>query len=415
MNPNPAGGDDRSFLAVDAARAAILGALAPISGRERVAVRAALGRVLAEDVIAPCNVPAHDNSAMDGYAVRAADLRAEGESALAVVGTAFAGRPFSGMVGTGQAVRIMTGATIPQGADTIVVQEMARREHERVFIPAGQKKGQNLRHAGEDLAEGGVAIAAGKRCGPAELGLIASLGIAEVCGRRRLRVAVMSTGDEIAAIGRPLGPGEVYDSNRYTLHGVLTRLGCELLDLGVVPDRPEALEEAFREASQAADVIITSGGVSVGEADFIREMMNRMGEVAFWKLAIKPGRPMAFGRIGDAVLFGLPGNPVAVMVTFYQFVQDALLQLMGVAPLPAPERFPVRAAFSMRKQPGRVEYLRGSLLRGGDGLAVAPAGAQGSGVLSSMSEADCFVVLPADCCAVQEGDTVFVQPFHGIV
>jgi len=415
MNPNPAGGDGRSFLAVDAARAAILGALSPIAGRERVAVRAALGRVLAEDVIAPCNVPAHDNSAMDGYAVRAADLRAEGESALAVVGTAFAGRPFSGMVGTGQAVRIMTGATIPQGADTIVVQEVARREHERVFIPSGQKKGQNLRHAGEDLAEGGVAIPAGKRCGPAELGLIASLGIAEVCVRRRLRVAVMSTGDEIASIGRPLGPGEVYDSNRYTLHGVLTRLGCELLDLGVVPDRPEALEAAFSEASQAADVIITSGGVSVGEADFIREMMNRMGEVAFWKLAIKPGRPMAFGRIGDAVLFGLPGNPVAVMVTFLAFVRPALLRMMGVAPLPAPERFPVRAAFSMRKQPGRVEYLRGRLQRGGDGLAVAPAGAQGSGVLSSMSEADCFVVLPADCCAVQEGDTVFVQPFHGIV
>ena len=415
MNPNPAGGDDRSFLAVDAARAAILGALSPIAGRERVAVRAALGRVLAEDVIAPCNVPAHDNSAMDGYAVRAADLRAEGESALAVVGTAFAGRPFSGMVGTGQAVRIMTGATIPQGADTIVVQEMARREHDRVFIPAGQKKGQNLRHAGEDLAEGGVAIAAGKRCGPAELGLIASLGIAEVAVRRRLRVAILSTGDEIASIGRPLGPGEVYDSNRYTLFGALSRLGCELVDMGVIPDRPEALEAAFRDAAQAADVIITSGGVSVGEADFIREMMSRLGEVAFWKLAIKPGRPMAFGRIGDAVLFGLPGNPVAVMVTFDQFVQDALLQLMGVTPLPPAERFPVRAGFALRKQPGRVEYLRGRLQRGADGLSVTLAGAQGSGVLRSMSEADCFVVLPEDCTAVQPGDTVCVQPFHGLV
>jgi molybdopterin molybdotransferase len=332
-----------------------------------------------------------------------------------VVGTAFAGRPFSGIVGPGQALRIMTGAAIPQGADTIVVQEVARREHDRVFVPAGQKKGQNLRRAGEDLAEGEVAIAAGKRCGPAELGLIASLGIAEVGVRRRLRVAVMSTGDEIASIGRPLGPGEVYDSNRYTLHGVLTRLGCELLDLGVVPDRPEALEDAFREAAQAADVIITSGGVSVGEADFIREMMARMGEVAFWKLAIKPGRPMAFGRIGNAVLFGLPGNPVAVMVTYYQFVQDALLALMGVDPLPPAERFAARAAFSMRKQPGRVEYLRGRLQRGADGVAVALAGAQGSGVLSSMSEADCFIVLPEDSSAVQEGDTVFVQPFHGLI
>lgn len=408
-------GSGRSLLPVAEARTAILNGLQPIPGWERVAVRNALGRVLADDIVAPYNVPAHDNSAMDGYAVRAQDLAHSGETALNLVGTAFAGRPFSGVVGAGQAVRIMTGASIPQGADTVVVQEVTRREQDIVFIPAGQKKGQNLRHAGEDLAEGAVALAAGRRCGPAELGLIASLGIAEVAVHRRLRVAILSTGDEIASIGRPLGPGEVYDSNRYTLFGALSRLGCELLDMGVVPDRPEALETAFRDASEAADVVITSGGVSVGEADFIREMMSRLGEVAFWKLAIKPGRPMAYGRIGNAILFGLPGNPVAVLVTFYQFVQDALLQLMGVAPLPAPERFPVRAAFSMRKQPGRVEYLRGRLQRSGEALAVAPAGAQGSGVLSSMSEADCFVVLPADCTAVREGDTVLVQPFHGIV
>ncbi len=232
---------------------------------------------------------------------------------------------------------------------------------------------------------------------------------------RRLRVAILSTGDEIASIGRPLGPGEVYDSNRYTLFGALSRLGCELLDMGVVPDRPEALETAFRDASEAADVVITSGGVSVGEADFIREMMSRLGEVAFWKLAIKPGRPMAYGRIGNAILFGLPGNPVAVMVTFYQFVQDALLKLMGVRPLPPADEFPVRARFAMRKQPGRVEYLRGKLQRDADGLSVALVGAQGSGVLRSMSEADCFVVLPEDCTAVQAGDMVRIQPFHGLV
>ncbi len=405
----------RSLLAVDAARAAILDSLAPVAGWERVPVRAALGRVLAEDIVAPYNVPAHDNSAMDGYAVRAQDLTAGAETRLAVVGTAFAGRPFSGIVGPGQAVRIMTGASIPQGADTIVVQEVARREHEQVFIPPGQKRGQNLRHAGEDLAEGSVALAAGSLCGPAEIGLVASLGIAEVAVHRRLRVAILSTGDEIASIGRPLGPGEVYDSNRYTLFGALSRLGCELIDMGVIPDRPEALEAAFRDAAQAADVVITSGGVSVGEADFIREMMTRLGEVAFWKLAIKPGRPMAFGRIGDAVLFGLPGNPVAVMVTFYQFVQDALLKLMGVSPLPPAARFPVRADFALRKQPGRVEYLRGRLQRGADGLAATLAGAQGSGVLRSMSEADCFIVLPEDCTAVQAGDIVHVQPFHGLV
>ena len=232
---------------------------------------------------------------------------------------------------------------------------------------------------------------------------------------RPLRVAFFSTGDEIASIGLPLAPGKVYDSNRFTLFGTLSRLGCELLDMGVIPDEAAALEAAFRDAARTADVIITSGGVSVGEADFIREMMARMGEVSFWKLAIKPGRPMAFGRIGDAVLFGLPGNPVAVLVSFYQFVQDALLKLLGVNPLPPAEHFAVRADFVLRKRPGHVEYLRGRLQRDGAELTVAMAGAQGSGVLRSMSDADCFVVLPEDCTAVQPGDMVFIQPFNGLV
>ncbi len=413
--PQPStSGASPHFLPVAEARQAILQRLAPVSGWERVPVRAAFGRVLAHDVIAPYNVPAHDNSAMDGYAVRAADL-GSGDSVLEVVGTAFAGRPFSGSVSAGQAVRIMTGATIPHGADTIVVQEVTRRDGERVVVPPGQRAGQHLRRAGEDLAAGGVALAAGSRCGPAELGLIASLGIAEVTVRRRLRVAFFSTGDEIASIGRPLAPGEVYDSNRYTLFGALSRLGCELIDMGVVADDPAALEAAFDEASRNADVVITSGGVSVGEADFIREMMARMGEVAFWKLAIKPGRPMAFGRIGDAVLFGLPGNPVAVLVTFYQFVQDALLTLMGVSPLPPANLFAVPSARALRKQAGRREFLRGRLLRDGATLRVDVAGAQGSGILRSMSEADCFIVLPEDCTEVAIGDPVLVQPFDGLV
>ena len=406
---------ERNQVSVAAARRIILDSIAPVSGWERVAVRAALGRVLCEDVMAPCNVPAHDNSAMDGYAVRAADLSVEGDTALHVVGTAFAGQPFSGIVGAGQAVRIMTGAAIPEGADTIVVQEVVRREADHFLVPPGQKAGQNLRRAGEDLPMGGVALAAGTRCGPAELGLIASLGIAEVTVRRRLRVAFFSTGDEIASIGRPLAPGQVYDSNRYTLFGALSRLGCELLDMGVVPDDPAALEDAFRDACSAADVVITSGGVSVGEADFIRDMMSRMGEVAFWKLAIKPGRPMAFGRIGNAVLFGLPGNPVAVLVTFYQFVQDALLQMMGVSPLPAPQHFAVPCAVAIRKQPGRCEFMRGKLLREGARLSVTLAGAQGSGVLRSMSEADCFIVLSEDCGGIEPGEPVLVQPFSGLV
>ena len=413
----PSSGDNagRNFLSVADARGLVLDALATIEGWECVAVRAALDRVLARDLIAPFNVPAYDNSAMDGYAVRSADLANAGDTALTLVGTAFAGHPFSGTLGAAQAVRIMTGAEIPYGADAVVMQEVVRCEHDQVHIPAGQKKGQNLRSAGEDLAVGSIALAAGTRCGPAELGLIASLGLGEVFVRHRLRVAFFSTGDEIASIGQPLAAGQVYDSNRYTLFGVLYRLGCEVLDMGVVADEPAALEAAFRDASNAADVIITSGGVSVGEADFIRDMMARMGEVSFWKLAIKPGRPMAFGRIGNAVLFGLPGNPVAVMVTFYQFVQDALLKMMGVSPLPQAVLFPARAAFSLRKRPGRIEYLRCRLVREAGELTVSIAGAQGSGVLRSMSEANCFVVLPEDCSAVQPGDTVLAQPFNGLV
>ncbi|WP_332669838.1 molybdopterin molybdotransferase MoeA [Aromatoleum sp.] len=401
-------------LSTTDARRAIFERLSPVTGWERVAVRDALGRVLAEDVIAPCNVPAHDNSAMDGYAVRFADL-GEDETTLAVVGTAFAGKPFTGIVGAGQAVRIMTGAPIPQGADTIVVQEMTRSEAGRVFVPPGQRSGQNLRLAGEDLAIGSVALPRGKRCGPAELGLIASLGIADVVVRRPLRVAFFSTGDELASIGRPLGPGEVYDSNRYTLFGALARLGCDILDMGVVQDEPAALEAAFREAARNADVILTSGGVSVGEADFIRELVNRLGEVAFWKIDIKPGRPMAFGRIGDAWLFGLPGNPVAVLVTFYQFVQEALLALSGVSPLPQPVMFEVTIAETIPKRPGRREFLRGHLSAAGGRNVVRLAGTQGSGVLRSMSEANCFIVLPEERGDVAAGDAVLVQLFDGLV
>ena len=411
-SPRPAGSPN---LAAAEARRAILERLSPVTGWERVSVRGALGRILAEDVIAPCNVPAHDNSAMDGYAVRFADLNAQGDTALTVVGTAFAGKPFSGLVGGGQAVRIMTGAPIPQGADTVVVQEVTRTEQGKVFVPAAQRAGQNLRRAGEDLALGGVALAAGKRCGPAELGLIASLGIAEVTIRRRLRVAFFSTGDELASIGKPLAPGEVYDSNRYTLFGALSRLGCELLDMGVVRDDPAALEAAFREAACSADVILTSGGVSVGEADFIRELVNRLGEVAFWKIDIKPGRPMAFGRVGDAWLFGLPGNPVAVLVTFYQFVQDALLALSGVSPLPETVLLEALCADTIRKQPGRREFLRGRLAVVDGRQTVQMAGAQGSGILRSMSEANCFIVLPEDRGDVRAGELVQVQVFDGLV
>ena len=406
--------ENRALSAAEA-RDRMLAEVTPITGREFVAVRSALGRILAADIIAPHDVPAHDNSAMDGYAVHFASLAAAGETRLKVVGTAFAGNAFSGLVGKGQAVRIMTGAVLPAGADTVVVQEVTRVEDGVVFVPAGQKLGQNTRRAGEDLARGAVALAAGKPVGAAELGLIASLGIAEVEVRRRLRVAFFSTGDELASLGTPLAPGQIYDSNRYTLHALLTQLGADLIDLGVVPDVPEALEATLNEAAQVADAIITTGGVSVGEADFVREILARLGEVRFWKLNIKPGRPMAFGKVGKAWLFGLPGNPVAVMVSYTQFALDALLRLSGLDPLPERPLLTVLAANAIRKQPGRREYLRGTVAAVDGCWQVKTTGNQGSGVLRSMSEANCFVVLPEDCAGVQPGDAVQVQLFAGLL
>jgi molybdopterin molybdotransferase len=406
--------ENRALSAAEA-RAHMLAQVAPVAGREFVPLRSTLGRILAAAIVAPHDVPAHDNSAMDGYAVRFDSLTTQDETRLTVVGTAFAGSAFSGQVGKGQAVRIMTGAVLPAGADTVVVQEVARVADGAVFIPAGQKLGQNTRRAGEDLARGAVALAAGKRLGPAELGLIASLGIAEVAVRRRLRVAFFSTGDELASIGKPLAPGEVYDSNRYTLHGLLTRLGADIIDLGVVPDVPEALEATLCEAAGVADAIITTGGVSVGEADFVREILARLGEVKFWKLNIKPGRPMAFGKVGNAWLFGLPGNPVAVMVSYTQFALDALLRLSGLDPLPERPLLTVAAGNAIRKQPGRREYLRGQVVAVDGCWQVKITGSQGSGVLRSMSEANCFVVLPEECAGVNAGDSVQVQLFDGLL
>lgn len=405
----------KTSLNVAEARQILFDTLSPVTGWEAIPIRSALDRILFNDVIAPFDVPAHTNSAMDGYAVRIADLSESVETRLSVVGTAFAGKAFSGAVSPGQAVRVMTGAVLPHGADTVVVQECVRVEGSEVVIPSGQESGQNVRHAGEDLARGKPALAAGKRLGPADIGLLASLGIGEVVVRRRLRVAFFSTGDEVAPINRPLRPGEIYDSNRYTLYGILTRLGVDLIDMGIVRDDLAALEEALQQASEQADVILTSGGVSVGEADFIRELMARLGDVSFWKLNIKPGRPLAFGRIGKARLFGLPGNPVAVMVTFYQIVADALLKMMGCDPLPDRVLFKVPCVSSIDKSPERREFPRGVLFAEDGVWKVRLAGSQGSGVLSSMSRANCFVVLPEDGGCVAAGDLVDVQPFEGIL
>ena len=387
---------------------------------ERVPLRSALGRVLARDMVSPISVPTHDNSAMDGYALRGADLRPDAPTVLAVAGTGLAGQSFEGTAGPGECVRIMTGAVMPAGLDTVVPQEFVKAEGGRIAIPAGAvQPGDNRRLAGEDLARGEAALSAGRVLKPADIGLLASLGQAEVPVRRRLRVAFFSTGDELRSIGEPLEPGCVYDSNRYTIHAMLTRLGVELLDLGVVRDDPAELEAAFRSAARAADAVITSGGVSVGEADHTKQVMARLGEVAFWRIAMRPGRPMAFGRIVSegrtAVLFGLPGNPVAVMVTFYAFVRDALLAMSGAGPAMLP-MLSARCTEPIRKKPGRTEYQRALVTRAADGdWDVALTGAQGSGILRSMSVANGLVVLRHEQGSVARGERVDVLPFDGLV
>ncbi len=409
---------DPDSMPVDRARALIRRFLVPVTATERVHLRAALGRVLAGDITSPIDVPGHDNSAMDGWAIRFADLVAGGETRLARIGESFAGKPYAGSVGVGQAVRIFTGAVMPKGADTVVMQERAREAEGGVVIASGAvaRSGQNRRFAGEDLKRGGIVFRGGQPLRPAEIGMLASLGLGEIAVYRRLRVAFFSTGDELVSIGAPLGEGEVYDSNRYTLHGMLTRLGCEVLDMGVVRDQREALRQAFATAAESADVVITSGGVSVGEADFVKELLDELGEVLFWKIAMKPGRPLAYGRIGAAHFFGLPGNPVSVMVTFYQFVRDALLALSGqrdVVPMPV---FAATLTAPIRKAPGRTEFQRGilSLDPGGRPL-VRTTGEQGSGILSSMSQANCFIVLRAEQGNIDAGASVDVQPLEGLV
>ena len=412
---------DPNSMPVDKAREYIRTYLTPVTAIERVHVRAALGRVLAEDVRSPIAVPGHDNSAMDGYAVRYDDLRADAPVTLKIAGSSFAGKPYGKEVGAGEAVRIMTGGVLPQGADTVVMQEMVKADGASVTIPSRDEakvrsRGINTRKAGEDLKVGSVAIPRGVRMNPAELGMVASLGIGEVSVFRRLRVAFFSTGDELRSIGQPLGEGEIYDSNRYTLHGMLTKLGCEIIDMGVIVDEPEAVEAAFATASGIADVVITSGGVSVGEADYIKAVLDRLGEVLFWKIAMKPGRPLAYGKLGQAHFFGLPGNPVSVMVTFYQFVRDALLILSGQTRLPMLPTLKATLRSAIKKGAGRTEFQRGVLFVEPDGsYAVTVTGDQGSGILSSMSQANCFIVLSTDTGNVAAGELVDVQLLEGLI
>jgi molybdopterin molybdotransferase len=423
-------GYDPKALGVDAVHAFLARLANPvaIADLDRIALREAWGRVLAEDIDSPLRVPPHDNSAMDGCAFDGEFLEtANGASvSLRVVGTALAGVPWHGALAAGDAVKIMTGAMMPAGLDTVIPLEFCRVEGSTVHLPGDVlRRGDNRRLAGEDLMQGKPALLRGEMISPAALGTVASLGLSMVPVMRRLRVAYFSTGDEILSLGEVPREGGVYDSNRYTVFGLLTRLGCEVIDLGVVRDDPAALESALRRAARDADAIITSGGVSVGEADHTRAVMQRLGDMAFWRIAMRPGRPMAVGLIHTedagrwpAVLFGLPGNPVAVMVTFLAFVRPALLQMMGcnarcAAP---PPLLKARSLDSIRKKPGRTEYQRGRVHTVAGALPeVRIAGNQGSGVLSSMVEANGLVVLHHDQGSIAAGEWVDVMMFDGVV
>ncbi len=412
----------KDFLTVQAAKAHILDPLSPIEGTRTVGIREALGQVLAQAVLSPINVPAHDNSAMDGYALRGADIALKQTTSLQCVGTALAGKVYEGQVGPGQCVRIMTGAVMPAGCDTVLIQENAHVNGTQVaFEPDAVAAGDNRRLAGEDLTAGKTALPAGKVVRPADLGLLASLGVAEVVVKRKLRVAFFSTGDELRSLGQPLDEGCVYDSNRYTIYGMLKRLGfIDVIDMGVVRDSKKALEDAMLQAMNQADAIITSGGVSVGEADYTKEVMEKLGSVNFWKIAMRPGRPMAFGQIhhpeheSSAFLFGLPGNPVAVMVTFYAFVRDALFKLAGANPTPIP-LLTATLAQDVRKRSGRTEYQRARLEVKDGALTAHLTGAQGSGILRSMSESDCLLILDHDQGSLKAGDVVMALPFEGLI
>jgi molybdopterin molybdotransferase len=414
-------GYDPQALPVASAQAFIARLVQPVQGIEHLSVRQAMGRVLAHDLISPIDVPAHDNAAMDGYALRGLDLADDGPTLLPIAGTGLAGQQRTEPVPPGHCLRIMTGAVMPDGLDTVVPQEFTTLEADgRVQVPAGVVRvGDNRRLRGEDLALGEPALCAGRVLRPADLGLIASLGMAEVPVRRRLRVAFFSTGDELRSVGEPLDEGCVYDSNRYTLWGMLHRLGVDVIDMGVVRDDPQALREAFTTAAACADAVITSGGVSVGEADYTKRIMSELGEVLFWRIAMRPGRPMAIGRIGDAgrqaLLFGLPGNPVAVMVTFYAFVREALIAMSGASVEPLPF-LRAASAGALRKKPGRTEYQRGIVSQRDDGTwEVRITGSQGSGILRSMSQANGLVVLHHQQGYVAAGDLVDVLPFDGLI
>jgi molybdopterin molybdotransferase len=408
-------GHDGPALPLNEALTRVLAAVTPVSDSERLPIRQALGRVLARDVCSTIDVPPQNNSAMDGYALRSADLPEAGTLSLRMIGAAFAGQPFPGQIGEGECVRIMTGAPVPEGADTVIMQERVTALDGQVRINALPVPGDNVRMAGEDIRAGQVALCAGAELQPAHIGLLASIGVAEAEVFRRPRIAFFSTGDELCEVGTSPRPGQIYDSNRHTIYGMLQRLGAEINDLGLVRDRPDELEAAFRRAAQGADMIVTSGGASVGEADYIVEIFDRLGEIDFWSVAMKPGRPTVFGKLEAALYLGLPGNPVSVMATFYQLARPAIRKLSGLE-LQVPLVIRAISTGTLRTKSGRREFLRGVLSRDDQGrYMVSKTGHQGSGILSSMTRANCFIVVPEEAAVIEAGSEVDVQPFEGLV
>ncbi|PID49297.1 MAG: molybdopterin molybdenumtransferase MoeA [Proteobacteria bacterium] len=409
--PSCADDSDPESLSLDQAKARILASVSGITQSIKRPLRDALGKILAVDIISPIDVPNHKNAAMDGYALAGEDLPTQQTREYRIIGKALAGMPFKGCCKRGECVRIMTGATLPDGCDTVVMQEHVELLPDAgVRLGRGHQLGQNVRHPGEDIRQGTTVLAAGRRLNPADLGVLASLGINEIWVKRPLRVAFCSTGDELRSLGETLGAGEVYDSNRYTLYGMLQPLGVELLDFGVVADEPALLETTLQQAAEVADVVITSGGVSVGEADYIKALLNHLGKVNFWKVAIKPGRPLAFGQLGKAQFFGLPGNPVAVMVTFLQLVQPALQKMAGETGTSHQALLIEAICLSrLKKRPGRTEFQRGIVRQEEGHWVVEKTGHQGSGILSSMSRSNGLIILPEAAETIEPGDRVQVQ------
>lgn len=384
--------------------------ITPVTATETQPLTQLLDRVLAQPVHAQLAVPGHDNAAMDGYALRAAD----GDAPRELVGQALAGHPFEGEIKPGQCVRITTGAMLPAGADTVIMQENTRTDAQQVWPIQTPRAGDNIRRAGEDIAPGSQVLPKGHRVGPVDVALLASVGIAKAWVYRRLKVAILSTGDELVAPGAPLAPGQLYDSNRFGIAAVLQRLNVQVIDLGLIADDPAAIHLALQRASEQADVVISSGGVSVGEADHVKDVLTDLGQINFWKVAIKPGKPFAFGTLGDAFFFGLPGNPVSAMVTLHQLAMPVLRTMAGEH-IQNADTFQVKSASKYRKRPGRLDFQRATLSEQDGQCTVSRNGPQGSGVLTSFRGANCYVVLEQERGSIEEEEFVTVLPFDRFI